>query len=526
MKDVYLQFWRKEGDWLIGGEENIWVGTIPNGGSSEPVQIIISSDINEPYEPNKVAWLYYRVLITNGEVSPQWVTFEVILLEGPGPANLLSATPLSSREINLTWEVTGNRGCCAGYYAAYRPEGQADFILNPQLIVGATDYTLEMPYPSTEYELRMVTANYDGEPTELVSNSLFATTHPYLSSRTQDALDPSNGSKFLEKGDKVYLVHEDQDKVWLITGKKDPGKGIAWDQREYLLSDLLPRAWDPCIGLLETTLPWDTMLFCAFAGRDGVYEKDKIYAVWLDPDNLPNAIIAPQAIYEADFGVNLFNLDVALNYQGTTPTAHLVWEEHREQGNHFVFAVKYGLCNLNNLKLETVEMIDGEWTMSDNGGLPFASPDVELGDIPWVAFLKEGWGAMVWNRYKNWTKVYYSTNFPELSFSGNMKDYMGLDFGIAPPSSPAWPFLAFAYRGEQVYLASYNGASWDHSDPTGIVGASTVSDPAVSWSHDTAFVTWKGLPDGDAGQPVRVDGDEGESRDNKRHGSRPPRPLR
>jgi|GEM_PF-6753086 len=264
LRDAYLQFrWKDGGEWLLGGEEDIWIGTIPSG-QERTLRFVLSSDPNEPGDQRALLW--YWIMVKNGEVWPG-LGFSCNPLPGPGPANLLSATPLSSREINLTWEATGNQGCCAGYYAAYRPEGQADFILNPQLIVGATNYTLEVPYPSTEYELRMVTANYDGEPTELVSNSLFATTHPYLSSRTRDALDPSNGSKFLEKGDKVYLVHEDQDKVWLITGKKDPGKGIAWDQREYLLSDLLPRAWDPCIGLLETTLPWDTMLFCAFAGR-------------------------------------------------------------------------------------------------------------------------------------------------------------------------------------------------------------------------------------------------------------------
>ncbi|MEO0181013.1 MAG: hypothetical protein ABIN54_06890, partial [candidate division WOR-3 bacterium] len=78
MKDVYLQFWRKDGDWLIGGEEDIWVGTIPNGGSSDPIQIVISSDINEPYEPGKQAWLYYRVMISNGEVVPRWVAFQVL----------------------------------------------------------------------------------------------------------------------------------------------------------------------------------------------------------------------------------------------------------------------------------------------------------------------------------------------------------------------------------------------------------------------------------------------------------------
>jgi len=213
MKDAYLHFWSREGDWLtVEPEGDIWIGTIPDG-EQRTTSFTLTSDINEP--GGQTAELWYQVRIRNGEVQPSPLGFYITLLDGPGPANLLSATPMSSREINLVWEVTGNEGCCGGYYVAYKPEGQSDFTLNPELIVGATDYTLEVPYPSTKYELRIVTANYDGEPTELVSNSLFAFTHPYLSSRVPYSLDPSNSAKFVEKGDRVYLVHEDQDRVWI-----------------------------------------------------------------------------------------------------------------------------------------------------------------------------------------------------------------------------------------------------------------------------------------------------------------------
>jgi hypothetical protein len=191
LKDVILADKITGDAFLKVSVEPPYVQTIPRG-ESRAFTFLFSADIEE--QGNKTASVWLVITPRNGEVAPAWIRITVDLLPGPGPANLLSATPLSSREINLTWEATGNQGCCAGYYAAYRPEGQADFILNPHLIVGATNYTLEVPYPSTEYELRMVTANYDGEPTELVSNSLFATTHPYLSSRTRDALDPSNSS--------------------------------------------------------------------------------------------------------------------------------------------------------------------------------------------------------------------------------------------------------------------------------------------------------------------------------------------
>jgi len=119
-------------------------------------------------------------------------------------------------------------------------------------------------------------------------------THPLLSSRVPFSLDPSNSSKFADKGDRVYLVHEDQDRVWLAIGTKAIGN-IAWEDEEYLLSDLLPRAWDPCIGLLD--IGTDTMLFCAFMARDGQVQRDRLFALYLDPDDLGHTILAPRAIY-------------------------------------------------------------------------------------------------------------------------------------------------------------------------------------------------------------------------------------
>ena len=227
LRDVILADDITGDDFLRVAMEPPYIQTIPIG-ESRTFTFLFSADIEVP--AGQTACVKLVITPKNGEVAPAGIQVTVNLLPGPGPANLLSATPLSSREINLVWEVTGNEGCCAGYYAAYKPEGQADFILDPELIVGATDYTLEVPYPSTEYELQIVTANYDGEPTELVSNSLFAITHPYLSSRTRDALDPSNSSKFTDKGDRVYLVHEDQDRVWLATGTNALGK-IDWEEQ-------------------------------------------------------------------------------------------------------------------------------------------------------------------------------------------------------------------------------------------------------------------------------------------------------
>ncbi|MGB9590159.1 MAG: hypothetical protein ACPL68_04665, partial [Candidatus Hydrothermia bacterium] len=181
------------------------------------------------------------------------------------------------------------------------------------------------------------------------------------------------------------------------------------------------------------------------------------------------------------------------NYQGTTPTAHLVWEERKPnaEGTQWNYLVRYGPCNLNTLTMAPVDSIDGSWNLPGNGELPFAYPDIELkGAELWTAFLKEGFGLMIWKKTPGaWAKVYYTFS---QSFSKSMADYRGFDLGIAPPGSPPWPFLAFAYKGEQVYLASYNGTSWGHFNLSGIVGASTVSEPAVSWSGDTALVTWKG----------------------------------
>jgi len=313
-------------------------------------------------------------------------------------------------------------------------------------------------------------------------------THPLLSSRVPFSLDPSNSSKFADKGDRVYLVHEDQDRVWLAIGTKAIGN-IAWEDEEYLLSDLLPRAWDPCIGLLD--IGTDTMLFVAFVGRDGQVQRDRLFALYLDPDDLGHTILAPRAIYTpSSFDVSLFNLDVSMAYP---PTAHLVWEEHWIQGANRRGQVKYGSCNLNTLAFDPApEDVDGSWNVPANTlPVPYSCPDVELnGDAPWIASLHEGPGAVIRKKYGgDWVKVYSSAS---AGFSGNMKDYAGFDFGVAPPGSPAWPFLAFAYQGEGIYLASYNGASWDHIILNRIVGASSVSEPAVSWSHDTALVTWKG----------------------------------
>jgi len=74
MVDAYLQFWHKEGDWLtVEPEGDIWIGMIPNG-EDKTVQISLSSDINEM--GGQEAWLWYRVLIRNGDVKPQFVVFQ------------------------------------------------------------------------------------------------------------------------------------------------------------------------------------------------------------------------------------------------------------------------------------------------------------------------------------------------------------------------------------------------------------------------------------------------------------------
>jgi len=155
--------------------------------------------------------------------------------------------------------------------------------------------TLTVPYPSAQYTYQVIA--FDGqvdhnesEPSDPAS----AITWPHLSARAPYSLDPSNSSKFADKGDRVYLVHEDQDRVWLAIGTKAIGN-IDWEEDEYLLSDLLPEAWDPCIGLIDVL--GETKLFCAFVGRDGQLQKDQIYALWFDPDDIGHTILAPRAVY-------------------------------------------------------------------------------------------------------------------------------------------------------------------------------------------------------------------------------------
>ena len=128
LKDVILADKITGDDFLRVAMDPPYVQTIPVG-ESRTFTFLFSADIDEPGGQTAYVWLV--ITPKNGEVAPAWIRIKVNLLPGPGPANLLSATPLSSKEINLTWEVTGNQDCCGGYYTAYRPERQADFILNP-----------------------------------------------------------------------------------------------------------------------------------------------------------------------------------------------------------------------------------------------------------------------------------------------------------------------------------------------------------------------------------------------------------
>ncbi|MEO0257666.1 MAG: T9SS type A sorting domain-containing protein, partial [candidate division WOR-3 bacterium] len=382
-----------------------------------------------------------------------------------------------------------NEACCGGYYAAYKPEGQTDFILNPELIVGATDYILEVPYPSTQYELQIITANYDEEPTELVSNSLFATTHPRLSARVNYSLDPSNSSKFVESGDKVYLVHEDQDRVWLAIGTKSLGK-VIWEEDEVLISDALDSR-DPAIAVDQ-----DGRVWCAFV--DGVVGNEIWLANYRQGDLWPHM----QKIYRADQAIPapaVFNLDMAYDPQGYL---HLVWEEHREKGGGYEFQVKYGLFNLNSSFL-TTETVNEPWTLRGNGGLAFAYPDVELmvGRIPgqpatpMVAFMRPQRGVVAFERANgNWDERYSSE---KKGFSGNPDDYGGFDLGIsnlAGAGYPFWPFLAFTYKNAgvpQVYFASpYSGINWQTAPISAWDGNVEKSMPFVAWYDTVALVGW------------------------------------
>ncbi len=181
---------------------------------------------------------YYAYIAAyyDDHVSPKWAglpdppyrwTFSL-----PTPENL-ACQPLSSSTIQLTWTHPFADNPTKGFKVFQTTEGNPD----PELVLDVQDpdlreATFEVPYPSTQYTYQMIA--YDGQVDHNESepsNPASAFTHPFLSARVNHSLDPSNSSKFADKGDKVYLVHEDQDRVWLAIGTKALGK-IVWEEQK------------------------------------------------------------------------------------------------------------------------------------------------------------------------------------------------------------------------------------------------------------------------------------------------------
>ena len=82
-------------------------------------------------------------------------------LSGGGPiVQLLSAVPLSSTSVKVTWKVRRNRRYVAGFHVRWRPAGRRDdgggeFA---ELTVdgsGATEYTVDGLRPHTAYEVNV-----------------------------------------------------------------------------------------------------------------------------------------------------------------------------------------------------------------------------------------------------------------------------------------------------------------------------------------------------------------------------------
>ena len=255
--------------WLLGPEIGNWFydQDIPNGetrgvGTPESWGAVSGTGYGT------TGSLIMRPFIRNGEL-PYDERMVISVLVGPPPP-ILTTEALDGKHIRLLCSYQDD--CYDKHYVFWKNEKDKSF-QQIQISGDPTQYTLQVPYSSTEYQIYAGGTWNSGvpgaPPYEGFSETTTDTTFPHLSSRDWDFFSGPAQNKVIydHENHRLYLVLVDQGKVWLLRGEKDPGKGIAWDEREYLLSDLLPRAWDPCIGLLETTLPWDTMLFCAFAGR-------------------------------------------------------------------------------------------------------------------------------------------------------------------------------------------------------------------------------------------------------------------
>ncbi|MEO0181105.1 MAG: fibronectin type III domain-containing protein [candidate division WOR-3 bacterium] len=121
---------------------------------------------------------------------------------------------ISSEEIQVSWL----NNCSAAYIKVEYTQERDGLPLPGYDEVPCTgkgtrqSHIIDNLKPSAEYTIRLIAVDQQGEaPTGYYT----AITHPHLSARVPFSLDPSNSSKFVESRDKVYLVHEDQDRVWL-----------------------------------------------------------------------------------------------------------------------------------------------------------------------------------------------------------------------------------------------------------------------------------------------------------------------
>jgi fibronectin type 3 domain-containing protein len=153
------------------GEYQIFRGTSP----SNLIQLGVTNKLSYTDYPLTPGTTYYYALQaedTGGEVSPMSATVSVTTLAPPAAPTNLVATPVSTKQIGLTW-VAGPSGMPIGEYQIFRGTSPSNLIqLGVTNKPSYTDYPLT---PGTTYYYAVQAEDIGGEVSPL-SGTAGATT--------------------------------------------------------------------------------------------------------------------------------------------------------------------------------------------------------------------------------------------------------------------------------------------------------------------------------------------------------------